>query len=373
MKIILSGGGTGGHIYPAIAIANALQQHAPTTECLFVGARGKMELEEVPAAGYSIVALDIKGLQRKQVLGNITLPFKLIKSLWQAHKLLKTFRPDVVVGTGGYASFPVLYMAARQQIPTLIQEQNAVPGLTNRLLGRYATTLCVAYDGLAKYFPAQKIIHTGNPVRQTCLHLAGQRAAAQAHFHLVPTKKCLLVLGGSLGARTINESIQHALDQLMAAGLQLVWVTGQSDFARIQAQLTPQQRNMIRVYPFIKAISWAYAAADIVVSRAGALAIAELCIAQKPVIFVPSPNVTADHQTQNVALLVAQKAAWVVKDQEARQVLAQKVIQLLQCEATQQMLAKNSQAWARPQAATTIAKAALYLAKATSVGTTLTV
>lgn len=361
MKVIISGGGTGGHIYPAIAIANALKQYDSATDILFVGASGKMEMQKVPEAGYPIVGLGIRGLQRRRVLQNIALPFRVVASLWKAQKILKDFRPDVVVGTGGYASAPTLYMAARQKIPTLIQEQNAVPGLTNRILARYVDTVCVAYANMEAYFPNKNTVLTGNPVREDLMHLGGKREEAYTYFDLIPNKKCLLVLGGSLGARTINESILHAIDPLLEADLQIIWATGRLYFENIKAQLTQQQQSAVKVYPFIKAIDLAYAVADIVVSRAGALAVAELCVVQKPVVFVPSPNVTADHQTQNVRPLVEKNAALMVKDHEARQTLAQEVLKLLQLEALKNILAKNMKYWARPQATAAIVKEIIRL------------
>ena len=362
MKVILSGGGTGGHIYPAIAIADALKKRDPATDILFVGAKGKMEMQKVPAAGYPIVGLQTRGFQRKKVWQNFSLPYRLAASLWKAHKLLKDFRPEVVVGTGGYASAPTLYMAAKQKIPTLIQEYHAASGLTNRLLAGYVDKVCVAYEGMEKYFPAEKVVLTGNPVREDLLNLPEKRRAAYDHFGLLPDKKCLLVLGGSLGAQTINKSILQAVDQLIEAGLQLIWVPGHLYYADIQAQLTAQQRAVVKVYPFIGSIDLAYAAADIVVSRAGAGTIAELCIAQKPVIFVPSPNVTADHQTQGVLPLVANNAALMVKDDEAMQTLPQTVIGLLQLETRQDILAKNIKDWARPKATAAIVQEIIHLA-----------
>ena len=247
MKIIISGGGTGGHIYPALAVADALKQRDPDTDILFAGAKGKMEMEQVPAAGYPIVGLEIQGLQRRPWLANAQLPWKLAKSLWQAHKLLRTFRPAVVLGTGGYASAPIVYMAAQRRIPTLIQEQNAVVGLTNRFLGRYVDKICVAYAHMQQYFPAHKLVLTGNPVRQDIVAQATPPPVARAHFGLAPDKKCLLILGGSLGAQTINESILSALDQLGAAGAQVLWPTGRLYYERIQAQLTPAQRDWVKI------------------------------------------------------------------------------------------------------------------------------
>ena len=369
MKVIISGGGTGGHIYPAIAIADALKKNDPAIDILFVGALGKMEMQKVPAAGYPIVGLRIRGFQRQQVLQNLLLPFRLIASLWRARRLLKEFRPDVVVGTGGYASVPILYMAAKRKIPALIQEQNAAIGLANQLLAGYVDKVCVAYAGMEKYCSAEKIVHTGNPVREDLLHLAEKRPTAYAHFGLLPGKPCLLVLGGSLGAKTINESILQAIDALIEAGLQIIWATGRLYFEGIQARLTAQQRAVVRLYPFIAPMDLAYAAADIVVARAGAGTVAELCVAQKPVIFVPSPNVTNDHQTQNVLPLVEKSAALIVKDEEAMQQLSGKVIGLLQREAQQKILAKNIKDWARPKATAAITQAITDLAHLTKHAT----
>lgn len=357
MKVIISGGGTGGHIYPAIAIANTLKQQDPSTSILFVGARGKMEMQKVPEASYPIVGLNIAGFQRKKLWRNFSLPFKLLASLWKARKVLRKFRPDVVIGTGGYASAPILYMAAKRGIPTIIQEQNASPGFTNKLLARYVDKVCVAYEGMEQHFPKKKLVITGNPVREDLLNLAEQKQAAYAHFGLVPNKPCLLVLGGSLGAKTINESILQSLDLLLEAGLQLIWITGQVYFEALQTQLTPQQRAAVKLYPFIESIHLAYAVANIVVARAGAGTIAELCIAQKPTIFVPSPNVTNDHQTKNVLPLIAKDAAVLVEDNEAEQILAQELVKLLQSEERRNKLASHIKIFARPQATTAIVQA----------------
>jgi len=362
MKIIISGGGTGGHIYPAIALANALKQYDPATDILFVGASGKMEMRKVPEAGYPIVGLGIRGWQRKKTLQNSTLPFRLVASLWKARRILKRYQPDVVVGTGGYASAPILYMAAQQKIPTLIQEQNAIPGLTNRLLGRSVDTVCVAYANMEAHFPRAYTVLTGNPVREDLMHLSKKREAAYAHFGLTPARKCLLVLGGSLGAKTINESTLQAIKSLREVGIQIIWATGHSYFENIKARLE-QEQHSIKVYPFIKAIDLAYAAADIVVSRAGALAIAELCVAQKPVIFIPSPNVAADHQTRNVWPLIEKNAALMIKDSEAKQTLAPAILQLLLSEGQQRLLASNIKDWAKPKATEAIRKEVIRLAK----------
>ncbi|MEL6358788.1 MAG: undecaprenyldiphospho-muramoylpentapeptide beta-N-acetylglucosaminyltransferase, partial [Bacteroidota bacterium] len=356
-----SGGGTGGHIYPAIAIAHKLKQQDPNISILFVGARGKMEMQKVPEAGYSIVDLNIAGFQRKKLWRNFLLPFRLLASLWKARKVLRKFRPDVVIGTGGYASAPILYMAAKQGIPTLIQEQNAIPGFTNRLLAKYVDKVCVAYEDMEQHFPENKLVITGNPVREDLLNLTAHKQEAYTHFGLAPEKPCLLVLGGSLGAKTINDSILQSLDKLTEAELQLIWVTGQVHFEVLQAQLSPQQHAAVKLYPFIESIHLAYAVADIVVARAGAGTIAELCIAQKPTIFVPSPNVTDDHQTKNVLPLVAKEAAVLVRDSEAMQTLAPAVIKLLQSEERRNKLAANIKTLARPQATTTIVQAMMTL------------
>ena len=366
MKIIISGGGTGGHIYPAIAIANALKQYDPAIDILFVGASGKMEMQSVPEAGYPIVGLRMQGWQRKQVLKNLFLPFNLLTSLWKSRRLIKDFQPNIVVGTGGYASAPMLYMAAQQKIATLIQEQNAAPGLTNRILARYVDTVCVAHTNMSKYFPKANIVLTGNPVRENLMYLGRKRKAAYTYFDLKPEKKCLLVLGGSLGARTINESILHAIQPFGEVELQIIWATGQLYFENIRAQLTEQQQRNVKVYPFIKAMDLAYAAADIVVSRAGALAIAELCLVQKPVVFVPSPNVTDDHQTQNIQPLVAKNAALMVKDHAAMQKLTPTVLQLLQSKQQQDILSSNIKACAKPQATADIVKEIIRLSRATT-------
>lgn len=350
MKVIISGGGTGGHIYPAIAIADALKQHDPSSEILFVGAQGKMEMQRVPAAGYPIVGLPISGIQRKRLFQNLTVPWRLAASLWRASRIIKHFQPDVVVGTGGYASAPILYMATQWGIPTLIQEQNAYAGLTNRLLAQRVARVCVAYEGMDQYFPADKLVLTGNPVREDITNLAEQRQAAYAYFGLAPDKRCLLVLGGSQGAQTINESILQALPRLIAAGMQIIWPTGYAYFESIRAQLSQWPYQGIKLWPFIDRIALAYAAATIVVSRAGALAIAELCVAQKPTIFVPSPHVTADHQTKNAWPLADKQAALLIEDQAARQKLGPALIQLLHNEAQQKSLVQNMRLWAKPYA-----------------------
>ncbi len=347
MKIIISGGGTGGHIYPAIAIANALKQDHAQHDILFVGAQGKMEMQKVPAAGYPILGLNIQGLDRKYIWRNLTLPAKLLTSLWKAKRIIQSFQPDLVIGTGGYASAAILYVATQMKIPTLIQEQNAYPGLTNRLLAKRVNKICVAYEAMETYFPGEKLVLTGNPVRQDIYQLAEKRQAAYDYFGLAANKPCLLVLGGSQGAKTINTSTLKAVPNLLQAGVQVIWPTGKAYFAAIQAQ---QTHEAIKIFPFIDQMDLALAAADIVVSRAGALSIAELSIASKPTIFIPSPHVAADHQTKNVLPLVAKQAAILLPDQEAPEKLGQAIIQLLKDQDQRNTLAHNMRSWAKPHA-----------------------
>jgi UDP-N-acetylglucosamine--N-acetylmuramyl-(pentapeptide) pyrophosphoryl-undecaprenol N-acetylglucosamine transferase len=347
LKVVISGGGTGGHIFPAIAIAKALQKQNPDTEILFVGAKGRMEMEKVPAAGYKIVGLDISGIQRKLDLRNFLLPYKVVKSLWQAHKILKDFRPDIVIGVGGYASAPTLYMAAQMDIPTLIQEQNSYAGLTNKILAKRATAVCVAFKDMEAYFPASKIVLTGNPVRENLQDISGKREEALKHFGLREGVKTLLIIGGSLGARTINNSILEGIDLLKAEDVQVIWQTGKFFYGKVQDKNSPN----VKIYDFINRMDLAYAAADVVVSRAGALSIAELCLTGKPCILVPSPNVAEDHQTKNAMALVSQNAAQLVKDIDAKKMLVNSALYLLHDETRQQQLMQTIRSIALPNAA----------------------
>jgi UDP-N-acetylglucosamine--N-acetylmuramyl-(pentapeptide) pyrophosphoryl-undecaprenol N-acetylglucosamine transferase len=328
LKFIISGGGTGGHIFPAIAIANALKAKLPDAEFLFVGAEGRMEMEKVPAAGYKIEGLWISGLQRKLTLDNLSFPFKVISSLWRAKKILKNFNPDAAIGTGGYASGPMLRVASKAGIATLIQEQNSYPGITNKILSRRVDRICVAYEGMDRFFPKDKIVFTGNPVRQDILNLEGKRARALEQFNLSADKPVLLVIGGSLGARTINESIASGLQQLADAGIQLVWQTGKNYFPQAQQAVAKYEAQGIRAYDFISKMDYAYAVSDFVVSRAGASSVSELCLVHKPCILVPSPNVAEDHQTKNAQALVNHQAAILVKDVDAREKLIGEVLAL---------------------------------------------
>ncbi|TND09208.1 MAG: UDP-N-acetylglucosamine-N-acetylmuramyl-(pentapeptide) pyrophosphoryl-undecaprenol N-acetylglucosamine transferase [Bacteroidetes bacterium] len=322
----MSGGGTGGHIFPAIAIANALKTKAPDAEFLFVGAEGRMEMEKVPAAGYKIEGLNISGIQRKLTFSNFAVPFKLIGSLLKAKRILKQFKPDAVIGTGGYASGPMLRVASKAGVVTLIQEQNSYPGITNKILAKRVDRICVAYNNMDRFFPKEKIIFTGNPVRQDIQNMEGKKPRGLEHFGIAADKPVLLVIGGSLGARTINESIAAGLEQLSKTGIQLVWQTGKSFFP--QAQEAVKKYESMKAFDFIQRMDLAYAVADFVVSRAGASSISELCIVHKPSIFVPSPNVAEDHQTKNAMALVTHKAAVLVKDSEAKEKLLSEVLVL---------------------------------------------
>lgn len=338
-KLIIAGGGTGGHIFPAIAIANALRRKDPLIEILFVGAKDRMEMEKVPQAGYKIEGLDIAGFNRSSLIKNVSLPFKLLKSFLQARRIMRQFKPDVVVGVGGYASFPMLRLAQQKRIPTVIQEQNSFAGKTNKILGRKAAKVCVASSGMEKFFPAEKIVHTGNPVRESIAEMKVTRDQAIGFFSLDHSRKTLLIVGGSLGARSINEAIDEKLDELLAVGLQVIWQTGKPYAER--AKKRTEGKKGVWVKEFIMQMEYAYAAADIVVSRAGAIAISELCVVGKPVVFVPYPFAAEDHQTENARSLVNQDAALMVKDSEVKQKLAAQVIQLMKDAGKQSELKKN--------------------------------
>lgn len=348
---MISGGGTGGHIYPAIAIANAWKEKYPDTEILFVGAEGKMEMQKVPEAGYAIVGLKVAGLQRRLTLENLSFPFKLMDSLKLSNKLIKNFNPHVVVGVGGYASGPLLYMAQRKKIPTLIQEQNSYAGLTNKLLARRAGAICVAYPGMEAFFPKEKIKYTGNPVRKDILSLEGKVEQAFLHFGLERSKPVVLVLGGSLGAKTINEAMLRNMDEFEALGYQVLWQTGKFYYEAMKAKLADTGLKHIHALEFIKNMDMAYAAADLVVSRAGALSVSELSLAGKAVVFIPSPNVVDDHQTKNAMALVKNNAAAILRDSDAVDGLLGVVEELMQDPATRVRLADNILKLAKPDAA----------------------
>ena len=338
-RVIIAGGGTGGHIFPAIAIAHALKKIDPTIDILFVGAKGKMEMEKVPQAGYKIEGLDIAGFNRSSLIKNLGLPFKIIKSLMQAQKIMKSFKPQAVVGVGGYASFPMLRKAQNQRIPTVIQEQNSYAGKTNKILGKKAAAICVAYDGMERFFPAPKLIHTGNPVRASISQSSVTRMEGIKFFSLNEHKRTVLVIGGSLGAKSINEAIDKDIDLLVNAGLQVIWQTGKPYMEKAKARA--QGRSQVWVSDFITKMECAYAAADIVISRAGAIAISELCVVRKPVVFVPYPFAAEDHQTVNAMSLVNKKAALIVKDSEAKEKAVPMVIELAKDESKQIDLRNN--------------------------------
>jgi len=352
-KVIISGGGTGGHIYPAIAIAQALQQCVPDLQLLFVGAEGKMEMEKVPKAGYPIVGLPVRGLQRGQWKANWSFPFRLAASLWKARCVLQEFRPDAFIGVGGYASGAIGQAAAWNRVPIFLQEQNAFAGLTNKLLAKYARRICVAYPGMEKFFPKERIVITGNPVRQDISNLEGLREKAAAHFGLDADKKTVLVMGGSLGAHTINQCLQKEAPRLLAAGYQLIWQTGKGYHESLR-RAVPSQKGLY-MSDFVYEMNYAYALADVVVSRAGALSVSEICVAQKPCILVPSPNVAEDHQTKNALALAEKGAALMVKDSQAATLLGDTLMQLLSDEPKQEALKNAIRAFARPDAAAQIA------------------
>ena len=353
-RLLISGGGTGGHVYPAIAIASEFRSRFPDAEVLFVGAQGKMEMTRVPQAGFRIIGLWISGLQRSLLLSNLLFPVKLLVSYIRARSIVRQFRPDVVVGTGGYASGPVMLVAVRQRIPTLIQEQNSFAGLTNRKLGSKVNTVCVAYPGMEKYFPAEKIRVTGNPVRSDIRTSAITAADGRTAFGLNSQGFTLLVLGGSLGARTINEAMVAGADRLIAAGVQILWQTGRVYFEEIQLRMTGKTGSHLTVVPFIEDMKAAYAAADLVVSRAGALSIAELASAAKPVVLIPSPNVADDHQTKNALSLVSVDAALMITDASAREQLAEAVLELAGNNERRKQLSENIRVLAHPGAAAAV-------------------
>lgn len=356
-KVILSGGGTGGHIFPAIAIADQLRAKHPEVELLFVGAEGKMEMERVPEAGYAIVGLPIRGMQRKWAWSNFALPFRLAVSLLRSKKLLRQHRPDVVVGVGGYASAAIVRMALQQKIPTLIQEQNAYPGITNRWLGSKVDTICVAYDHLDRFFPKEKILKTGNPVRSEMVRIEGKRQQALQHFGCTPEKKTVVVLGGSLGARTLNESVEAQLPRLLESGVQLIWQCGRTAFASLRSKVEQMKSPAVYLSPFIENMDLAYAAADLIVSRAGAIAVSELCLVAKPTILVPSPHVAEDHQTKNALSLAQQDALLLVRDSDAQETLIDQVLDTLEDDEKCRRLAKNIAQWGMPNATAAIVDA----------------
>ena len=338
-RVIIAGGGTGGHIFPAIAIANALKEEDKNIEILFVGAKGKMEMEKVPQAGYKIEGIDIAGFNRSSLIKNVGLPFKLIKSFFQVKKIVNDFKPDAAIGVGGYSSFPVLRYAQAKNIPTFIHESNSFAGKSNQLLGKKATKVFVASKGMEKFFPANKIMITGNPVRKSIASHSADRIGAMKVFHLDPSKKTILVTGGSLGAKGINEAIESNIAEFEKSDVQLIWQTGKT-FAERAKQIAEGKKN-VWTNDFIIQMENAYAAADVVISRAGAMAIAELCVVKKPVIFVPFPFAAEDHQTENARTLEAAGAGIMIRDSEAKSKLVSAAIELSKNESKQQELKNN--------------------------------
>jgi len=362
-KIIISGGGTGGHIFPAISIANALRQMDSSVEILFVGAEGKMEMDKVPAVGYQIVGLPIIGINRKLLsVKNLSIPLKLLKSIRKASKIISDFKPDVVVGVGGYASAPTLWSAQNKGIPTLIQEQNSFAGLTNKLLAKRAKKVCVAYEGMERFFAKKKIIFTGNPVRQDLGSVAQLRNEAIKYFELQPDKKTLLIVGGSLGARTMNLSVLHHIDSITAMqNVQVIWQIGELYEKDVRKKLEAYRCPNVKVMPFIKRMDYAFSVADLVISRAGAGTISELCVVRKPCILVPSPNVAEDHQTFNAMALVKKNAAILVSDKNATETLIPTALKTLEDGQRLQELSNNIGAMATTNAANDIAKEVMNL------------
>ncbi len=364
LKIIISGGGTGGHIFPAISIANAIKAKRPEAQILFVGAEGRMEMQRVPAAGYEIQGLPVCGFDRSHLLKNVRVLYKLMQSQLKARKIIKTFKPHVAVGVGGYASGPTLNMAGKMGIPTLIQEQNSYAGVTNKLLAKRAQKICVAYEGMERFFDPEKIILTGNPVRQGLLNHTVTREEAIQSFGLAPEKKTILVIGGSLGARTLNESILGHVKKIAASDVQFIWQTGKYYYEEDKRRLQETGNHpMIHITDFISNMEYAYSAADLIISRAGAGSISEFCLLKKPVILVPSPNVAEDHQTKNALALVNKEAALYIKDSEATGTLVKTAIRTVKDTEKLATLGKNISLLAFEHSADTIADEVIRLAE----------
>ncbi|MCB2221858.1 MAG: undecaprenyldiphospho-muramoylpentapeptide beta-N-acetylglucosaminyltransferase [Bacteroidetes bacterium] len=361
-KIVISGGGTGGHIFPAIAIANALKNKC-NADILFVGAKGRMEMEKVPAAGYPIEGLWISGLQRKITLKNLLFPFKVLASITKARQILKKFNPEVVVGVGGYASGPTLKAAVRLKIPTLIQEQNSFPGITNKLLAKSVRKICVAYEGMEKFFPAEKIVITGNPIRHEVIKIEGKKKEAAAFFGLDQNKNTVLIVGGSQGALAINKAIHKQLEQFVRDDIQLIWQTGKYYYPQALEAVEKIKSKQIKAVAFIDRMEMAYAMADLIISRAGAIAISEICAVAKPPIFIPLPTAAEDHQTKNAQALVEKNAAMMITNQAAATELYPAISELISNNEKQTELRNNLRKLARTNAADQIADEILALIK----------
>ncbi|MEZ4853473.1 undecaprenyldiphospho-muramoylpentapeptide beta-N-acetylglucosaminyltransferase [Flavobacterium sp.] len=353
LKFIISGGGTGGHIYPAIAIANELKERFPNAEFLFVGAKDKMEMQKVPQAGYKIEGLWISGIQRKLSLQNLMFPIKLLSSLWKSYRIIKKFKPNVVIGTGGFASGAVLKVASMAGIPTVIQEQNSYPGITNKLLANKAQSICVAYENMEQFFPKDKVKLTGNPVRQDLIFVDDKRIQGLTYFELNSDKRTLLVLGGSLGARRINQLIEKELEFILSLGIQIIWQCGKLYYETYKHW---NEKENVHVFAFIDKMDFAYAAADFIISRSGASSISELCIVGKPTILIPSPNVAEDHQTKNALALSEKKAAILIKETELDDKFKTTFADLVPNDALQEKLSKKIHKKALPNATKEIAE-----------------
>lgn len=362
-RAIVSGGGTGGHIFPAIAIADEIKRRNPDADILFVGATGKMEMEKVPAAGYAIEGLEIVGLKRKLALSNFLLPFKIIKSVMKARGIVKRFKPEVVVGVGGYASGPTLKAASMLGFPTALQEQNAFAGKTNKLLAKKAKVICVAYEGLENVFPKEVIVMTGNPTRKEMVEIAGKESEGYAFYEMDSSRKTILIIGGSLGARTLNESVVAHLEALKESGFQVLWQCGKLYHENLLEQLKNSDLGHVKLVQFIHRMDLAYAIADVVISRAGAISVSELCLVQKPTILVPSPNVAEDHQTKNAMALVSKDAAILVKDAEAKEVLIPEALRLMADEQRCADLKRNIAVLGKPNATADIVNQLEKIAK----------
>lgn len=351
---MISGGGTGGHIFPAISIADELKKGHPDAEFLFVGAKDKMEMERVPQAGYQIEGIWISGIQRKLSASNLAFPFKLLSSLSRCFSLIRRFKPDVVIGTGGFASGPLLYAASLKGIPTLIQEQNSYPGITNKLLSKRANSICVAYDKMNRFFPKEKIVFTGNPIRENIKNISIPQEQALTELGLDPKRSTLLILGGSLGARKINHLIGDNLDWLLSLNINILWQTGKLYIQNIEERFGKKQSDQLKIQAFLKKMDMAYSAADMVISRAGAGTISELSVASKATLLIPSPNVAEDHQTKNALALYENEAALLFLEKESEDRFKDLIIQLNQA-TEQEKLAKNILKMAKPNASETIA------------------
>lgn len=362
MKIIISGGGTGGHIYPAIAIADALKRREKVIDILFVGAEGRMEMEKVPQAGYPIEGLWISGLQRKLTLSNLLFPVKLVRSMWRCRSIIRKFKPDAVVGVGGYASGPLVRVASGQGIPTILQEQNSYPGITNKWLASKANVICVAYPGMEKFFPKEKIVQTGNPMRGQ-LQTSVSKEEAIAFYELDPNKKTILIVGGSLGARTINETMNNAFDLLRdRSDIQVLWQIGKL-YADTYLTCPTAKLDNVRPMVFVDRMDMAYAAADLVISRAGAMTISEICLLGKPSVLIPSPHVAEDHQTHNARQLVNLGAAKMISDANAATEAIPAAVKLLENSASLFEIGKAAYSLGKPHAADTISSIIIELAK----------